>query len=490
MMKENFKTAAGVIIAVLIAAFFTGCQQEDEVLGVAEVTKIQAAKEWFKEYEGKGDNYVYLQNLIYDWPAAIVKQAEDGTEMIVIPIKELKIDQAEIWQQRLYLYKLPDGSYKASLVEIYPDKAAPPEDQSMEGGNFNGYISVWDLKKGFVKAAQFKNNHAVEDGIVEVLPREDKTTYRAPSLNPCLDGSCNDGPGGGNPIQLRTIVIDFLPGIKLNEVVIVKPKSEPSPKAVFAPRSPVIGGTTPGGYTSHGGGNGGGGTAPPPATAVNPCDKMKALTDVKKTGNMKPGIDWLKGKVMAPKNVVEHGVTVKKMMNPDETFRFEYSQISSPNEFSVELSTGSSYIGGAHSHPANGYAMFSFADVKFLSSAYNEASSTRKEDVFLMVIAKDKAGIINTYAIRVDDITALNNKVNAVWNNPEFANKTDVQKLKIIHDKQTVIYDENEGALEESFLAQFSSFGITLYKANDNLTKWDKLQIDNTTKKVTTVPCT
>ncbi|MCD0468073.1 hypothetical protein, partial [Flavobacterium sp. ENC] len=102
-MKENFKRAAAIITAVLIAVFFTGCQQEDEVRGVPEGTKVQAAKEWFKEYEGKGDNYVYLQNLIYDWPGAIVKQAEDGTETIVIPIKELKTNQSEIWQQRLYL---------------------------------------------------------------------------------------------------------------------------------------------------------------------------------------------------------------------------------------------------------------------------------------------------------------------------------------------------------------------------------------------------
>lgn len=277
-MKENFKTAAVVITAVLIAAFFTGCQQDDEVVAAGSAT-VSSAKEWFKEYEGKGDNYVYLQNLNYEWSGAIVKQAEDGTETIVVPIKELKINQSEIWQQRLYLYKLPDGSYKASVVEIYPDKAAPQENQSMEGGNFNGYISVWDLKKGFVKAAQFKNNHAVEDGIVEVLDREDKATYKAPPLNPCFDGSCNDSPGGGNPIQLRTIVIDLLPGIKLNEVVIVKPKpkSDPSPKAVFAPRSPIIGGTTPGGYTSHGGGSGGGGIVPPPATVLNPCDKIKIL---------------------------------------------------------------------------------------------------------------------------------------------------------------------------------------------------------------------
>ncbi|QSB26574.1 hypothetical protein [Flavobacterium sp. CLA17] len=275
MMKENFKRAAGVITVVLIAVFFTRCQQEDEEVGT-QGTTLSSAKQWFKEYEAKGDNYVYLQNLLYDWPGAIVKQAEDGTEMIVVPIKELKINQSEIWQQRLYLYKLPDGSYKASVVEIYPDKAAPQEDQSMEGGNFNGYISVWDLKKGFVKAAQFKDNHAVEDGIVEVLPREDKTTYRAPSLNPCGDG-CNDGAGGGNPIQVpRILPTELREVVKINSYTGPKPKLG-TPVAYYGPRSPVIGGTTPGGYTSPGGGNGGGGSAPPPATALNPCDKMKIL---------------------------------------------------------------------------------------------------------------------------------------------------------------------------------------------------------------------
>ncbi|MEO6177668.1 MAG: hypothetical protein ABIP27_21110 [Flavobacterium circumlabens] len=304
MMKENFKRAVSVITVLLIAVFFTRCQQEDEVV-VTQGTTLSSAKAWFKEYEAKGDNYVYLQNLIYDWPGAIVKQAEDGTETIVVPIKELKINQSEIWQQRLYLYKLPDGSYKASLVEIYPDKAAPQEDQSMEGGNFNGYISVWDLKKGFVKAAQFKDNHAVEDGIVEVLPREDKTTYRAPSLNPCGDG-CNDGPGGGNPTPApRILPTELREVVKINSYTGPKPKLG-TPVAYYGPRSPVIGGTTPGGYTSHGGGNGGGGTAPPPATAVNPCDKIKTLLtnanfkakeeELKKKTNLKVETGYMQSK--------------------------------------------------------------------------------------------------------------------------------------------------------------------------------------------------
>jgi hypothetical protein len=84
-------------------------------------------------------------------------------------------------------------------------------------------ISFWDLKKGFVKAAQFKNNHAVGDGIVEVLDRENKATYRAPSINPCVDGGCDDGGGttvtGG---QLREVIIPPTP----------KKQPTPNPKVV------------------------------------------------------------------------------------------------------------------------------------------------------------------------------------------------------------------------------------------------------------------
>ncbi|MCD0468094.1 hypothetical protein, partial [Flavobacterium sp. ENC] len=144
-------------------------------------------------------------------------------------------------------YKLPDGSYKASVVEIYPDKAAPQEDQSMEGGNFNGYISVWDLKKGFVKAAQFKNNHAVEDGIVEVLDRENPVTNKAAPM-PCED--CMRGGGGDNPT---------IEGGELRDVVVIGKSGNSRgyfSSYYYSPRSPVVSsGFTPDAYTSNRGGS-------------------------------------------------------------------------------------------------------------------------------------------------------------------------------------------------------------------------------------------
>jgi hypothetical protein len=105
----------------------------------------------------------------YDWNQASVTRSEDGTETIIIPVTELKKDVEEIWEQKLYIYNLGNDSYEASLVEIYPDKKAQPDSHSIEGTNFTGIISIWDLKAGFVKSARFKDNHAVEEGIVEFL---------------------------------------------------------------------------------------------------------------------------------------------------------------------------------------------------------------------------------------------------------------------------------------------------------------------------------
>jgi hypothetical protein len=166
-------------------------------------------------------------------------------------------------------------------------------------------------------------------------------------------------------------------------------------------------------------------------------------------------------------------------MNPDETFKYEYTQISSENKFSVPLSIGSSYIGGAHSHPDDGYAMFSFADVKFLMEAYDNASWSRKEDVFFMVVCKDDAGVTNTYTIKVDSFGELTTQVNAIWNNPDYIGLTDKAKLDKIHEKQADKYEKSKGNLERSFLEQFGEFGISLYKANDELTSWDNLKLEN-----------
>lgn len=481
-IRRKIKNAARFMIVFLILATSIKCQKDDNDVGQTDAKIMQSAKVWFKNYEAKGENFALLKDLNYNWNDAEITNSKDGTQTIIVPIIEVKKDQTELWEQKLYIYKLSENNYEAMVFEIYPDA----DNSSINSPSFNGYIVGWDLKKGFVKTAKFENNRLIENGVLTLALKNKQTTGKAPSNQvACPAGIECDVDGGGTTDT----------GIQLKEVVVNNNYQNPSGGGGIIYNG--TGGTNPnysdaGSYTNHGTGTGSGseGGEDQNGNSTDPCGQMKALIDVTKTGNMKPSIDWLKGKVMASVNRLEHGVEVKKLMNPDGTYRYEYNQISSLDEFSVPLSTGSSYIGGAHSHPKNGYAMFSFGDVKFLRNAYNDASPSRKEDVFCIMVAKDKAGNVNTYSIKVNDFALLDSKVNSVWNNPNLNDKSEKEKLKKIHDEQAVLYDESGGALEESFLKQFGAFGISIYKADPLLTKWSKLELNPTTKKANLVPCT
>jgi hypothetical protein len=485
----KIKNAIKAVFIFSIAMLTVNCETEKLAMDEsAHQTKtILSAKKWFNEYESNGKNYELVQNLNYDWAEASFTKSEDGTPTIIVPVLELKKDEREFWEQKLYIYKLDNDKYKALVFEAYSNKNIKPESQAVDGGDFTGYMTVWDLKTGPVRAAKFLNNHLIEEGVAEFSIDRNKTG-KAPPDAPCNfvdfgDGYCQSGSGdgiGNDGVQLRPVII------------ISKPNGNPDPSApvVYTPRPPVTtgGGTTPGGYTNPGGGGGSSsGTPPPPAT--NPCEKLKVLLDTKKAGNMTLSIAWLKGKVMAPVNEFEHGVEVERKMNYDETYRLEYTQKSSEDKFSVKLNYGDNIIGTAHSHPEDGFAMFSFQDVRLLSQSYNGANPEIKADVFTMIVVKDDNNKVHTYAIKVNDINALNAKVNAVWNDQKLSGLGEKTKLELIHIGQGQEY-ENSSDLEKTFLDKFASFGIALYEVDESINRWEKIEIEKTTQTKTKVPCT
>jgi hypothetical protein len=274
-MKKIKKIAKALsIIGIVFLA--TNCTNEeiDRQQPTAQNTKIIEAKSWFTQYDSNGSNYDLFQNLAYDWTQANITKSEDGTETIIVPIIKLKEDEKEIWSQKLYLYNSDLGNYKALLFEIYPDKDAPPSSQTIDGGDFNGYIATWDLKTGFVKASRFKYNQVVENGIVTVLWKDKKSTSRAPIESPCNyggpDGGCDKGSGDA-AVPLRNVNIP-------PRNTSTAPTGTPG--SYFGPRTAVTGGTNPGGFTSPGGGNGSGGSGNSsgvvavivdPSLAENPC---------------------------------------------------------------------------------------------------------------------------------------------------------------------------------------------------------------------------
>ncbi|MCD0476804.1 hypothetical protein LPB87_20635, partial [Flavobacterium sp. EDS] len=148
----------------LFILFVYSCSTEETVSN-----QTLDAQTWFKKYEAESPNFDLFQNLEYNWNQAKMTTSEDGTETIIVPIVERKKNVSEIWKQKLYIYKLSANNYQAVVFEIFPDKNSKISSQSIDGGNFNGYIGSWDLKNGFIKAAQFENNKVVQEGIIAIL---------------------------------------------------------------------------------------------------------------------------------------------------------------------------------------------------------------------------------------------------------------------------------------------------------------------------------
>lgn len=207
-MKENFKKIISLITILIISISLSQCQKDDDFVN-PERENISQTKKWFNEYETTNENYELFQNLDYEWQKAEVKKnAKDGTQLIIVPIIEKK-DQNEIWEQRLYIYKLNENSYKALLFEFYPDKVTDYLNRNLPADSdlFNGYITVWDLKKGFIKAAKFKNNTIVSNGVAEVISRDELTIRNTTAKVPLESNFDDETSWGGSAIPLRTVVI-------------------------------------------------------------------------------------------------------------------------------------------------------------------------------------------------------------------------------------------------------------------------------------------
>ncbi|MNQ59394.1 hypothetical protein D3C85_736330 [compost metagenome] len=259
-MNQKIKFLKRIALFLCIIMLFANCASDDnlEKQDGNSNAKVKETQKWFNKYESDGENYFLLNNLQYNWDEAKITNSEDGTETTIVPIVESKKDNREFWEQRLYIYKTGKEDYKALVYEIATNKYVPLSSQSIDGDEFTGFISVWDLKSGFVRAARFENNQVIETGVVEVIDYTKRnSTNKAPIEAPCVytdfgDGGCGGKGGSDNSTP-------NLPGTVLREVPVIAP-SKGSPVEYYGPRSPVIGGSTTGGYTSPGGGASSGGS--------------------------------------------------------------------------------------------------------------------------------------------------------------------------------------------------------------------------------------
>ncbi|RXM42996.1 hypothetical protein [Flavobacterium sp. YO64] len=277
-MKQKIQKIIILSTVMIISVTFLRCQKDEDLLS-PEIKNVSLAKEWFKKYEGNGDNLDLFKNLNYEWENAEIKETKDGAQLIVVPIAEAKKDESETWEQRLYIYKLNRNGYKALLYEFYPDKDT--EDiVSVESNGFNGYIAAWDLKSGFIKSAKFINDVAVENGEVEVLSKDKvnikNITAKVPQESD--DGNSSLPVTSGIQVYLRPVVVQ-------NNYIDAQ---------YYTPRGKDITGGSSADYTSGYVGDGGtGGNAsgnpimpPPPKLPISDIKKFLSCLNTATSANL------------------------------------------------------------------------------------------------------------------------------------------------------------------------------------------------------------
>lgn len=266
-MSQKIKKNVVLSIVLMISIVFTRCQNDDN-LSNSEISNVSLAKKWFKEYESGSDNYALFQNLDYEWENAEVKETKNGVQLVIIPVTEAKKDESETWEQKLYIYKLSESNYKALLYEFYPEDTV-----SIDSKSFNGYISAWDLKSGFVKSAKFENDKIVENGIVAVLAN-DQLKFKGLTNKQDkkhLDDEDGIGEGSGTPSP-----------IALKEVVIENNYKDPYTYLYF-PRGVDTSGYSSVDYTCNYAGGGGGSTsASASGNPIMPPPPKFPISDIKK----------------------------------------------------------------------------------------------------------------------------------------------------------------------------------------------------------------
>ncbi len=215
-----------------------------------------------------------------------------------------------------------------------------------------------------------------------------------------------------------------------------------------------------------------------PIQIIDPCQQLDDLTNPA-LQNAKPALEDLKTLAGSSLNY-ENGYLFRK--NASGVRTNEQITPNTTSDHAIPIKTGTTVYAAAHTHTYELFPMFSWQDLYVLYSLYQNSSINKSEATFIM-IAKDclTCATVSTYAIKIDNFVKFRAKINSDLNNSNTAGYSDADKFKTAND----IYDDkfkpgmNNSQLEKAFLEYIGTHGVSLYKANDDLSNWDKLELSN-----------
>lgn len=265
-MKQKLNKITSVILFCLVL-IFSGCVRDElpDNTMINQEPKIDEAKSWFEDYKAKESFYPIFIDVNYHWDQATVTVLEDGSKAITVPLTDLNQDPEYKGEKILYLYPF-EKTYDAVVYELTPDpKQSKKSDGFQKLDSYDGYISTWDLKKGFVKGQKFANGIAV--GVIKIkivstesLELNNSSSKQAPTAPIELDEVVIRGgsDGGGNDTLGYSYILSGGSFGSYN-----------------------MGGSNTGNYFNppHSGGGGSSSNTKPSIDEAeqNPCDKIKEL---------------------------------------------------------------------------------------------------------------------------------------------------------------------------------------------------------------------
>lgn len=212
-----------------------------------------------------------------------------------------------------------------------------------------------------------------------------------------------------------------------------------------------------------------------PVVQIPPCEKLKNLLkkpkpDIKSTiiNNLIPNI-----------RINPYGEKAAYLQKfPDGTMGTTISLPTTKGQIGIR--TGGNYYSAIHTHPESAYPMFSWSDVYTLYTLNKQMQAHNAGLSSFLLVCKDQNGDFQTYAIMIENIE---NTIESVLNDKKYAGKK-VEEIKAIMDsklfKDYYIEQNNQTSTnyDKAFLKFMKDSNISLYKADNTLTTWSKLSLD------------
>ncbi|WP_187248610.1 hypothetical protein, partial [Mesonia sp. K4-1] len=231
----------------------------------------------------------------------------------------------------------------------------------------------------------------------------------------------------------------------------------------------------------------------PELVVKDPCEKLNDLIqdDTANNGlvpNIKPTLENLKTTLSQPG---ENGAQFKKNNG-------SYSNVNLPATTgnSISITAGGDSYGAAHTHPFSTFPMFSWSDVYTLFNLHWHSEADIKGDVTFILIAYPTLASAqpNVYSITVDNFNAFRSKINANLN-AIVAERKDLTMTSPLKDKIEALNEKlgeeyrADTNYEKVFLEQFGDHNISMYKANEDITDWSELELNESLGTVFETPC-